>query len=79
MGNSKHPVLRAVVINGGQGAAAQGEFPISVEEMEVIQLWRKVTPDDREDTKAFLEIMLRDAIKEQKSKQPTLSLVRGGV
>lgn len=78
MRNSKPPVLRAVLVNGSQNAATQGEFRITAEEMELVQIYRQVPLDNRIETRGFLEDTLRDTLQEQKSKKPTLSLVRGG-
>lgn len=71
-------VLRAVVINGGQTAAVQGEFRITADELELLQIYRQVPFDDRMAAKGFLEITLRDTLQERKSKKPALSLVCGG-
>jgi len=59
-------------------AVAPGEFRITAEEMELVQLYRKVPLNDRVLAKGYLELSLRDMLIEAKSKQPTLSLVRGG-
>ena len=69
MRKSEPPVMRAV---------APGEFKITADETELIQIYRQVPLDERITIKGYLEDTLRDTLQDQKSKQPALRLISGG-